>query len=79
MRRDTATPAFGGLAFSDPFRHVAFAGLCLSFLWLILFDLVRFLIGLAFCVLEFREFVELGLHGVANISKLVSTSMSDRF
>ena len=40
MRRDTAAPAFGGLARCDPFRHVAFAGLCLSILWFILFDLV---------------------------------------
>ena len=39
MRRDTATPAFWGLALCDPFRQVVRAGLCLPIFWLILFDL----------------------------------------
>ena len=34
-------PHFWGLAFRDPFRQVALAGLCLPILWLILFDLGR--------------------------------------
>ena len=63
MRRDTAAPACFGLAFCDPFRHVALTDLCFSILWLIMFDLVRscfvrFLIGLAFCVLEIRGFAK---------------------
>ena len=34
------------------------------------FELVRFLLGLAFCVLEFRRFATLGSKGVAKISKI---------
>ena len=39
MLRDTAAPQFLALAFRDPFPQVAFAGLCLPFLRLILFYL----------------------------------------
>jgi hypothetical protein len=46
LRRDTAAPSFWSLAFRDPFRQVAPAGLCLPFLCLILFDLVRSLADL---------------------------------
>ena len=41
MRRDTAPLNFGARRFRDSFRHDAFGGLCLAFLWSILFDLGR--------------------------------------
>ena len=55
--------------FMNRFGMWYFGGVCLSILWLILFDLVRFLLGHAFCVLEFREFAKLGSKGVATTSK----------
>ena len=42
VRHDIAAHAFGVVALCAPFRQVALAGLCLPFLWLILFDLGGF-------------------------------------
>ena len=54
MRRVTAAPVFWSSAFCDTFRHVALAGLCLSILWLILSDFVRFLLGSWPCVSRWK-------------------------
>ena len=40
-----ASPAYRGSAFRALFRWVVFAGFCLAILWLILLDLVKFVLG----------------------------------